>query len=110
MDEFIARANGDHFLDLLNQGDLAPEKRATIVKLLVAEEDKLGHHQEQLEFAETRAARGRQRLAQLRNARDGSKPIDRACADGLIATFEITQRLLEEFCDKLLAKVMHSRL
>src|SRR5262249_39399423 len=66
MDGFIARANIDHFLDLLKDGDLAPERRATIVRLLIEEEDKLGHDLEQLDFAESRAENGRRRLQQLR--------------------------------------------
>ena len=43
MYRYVARANIDHFLGFLNDADLAPERRAVIVKLLIEEEDKLGH-------------------------------------------------------------------
>jgi hypothetical protein len=43
MDRFIARANIDHSLGLLSDGGCAREKRAMVTKLLIQEEDKLGH-------------------------------------------------------------------
>ena len=86
MYRYIARANIDHFLGFLNDADLAPERRAVIVKLLIEEEDKLGHDLEQLQFAETRAANGRNRVNRTRELRDtfveGS--IDRERADKLL--------------------------
>jgi cbb3-type cytochrome oxidase maturation protein len=51
----------------LEGGDLAPDKHATIVKLLTEEEDKLSHYQEELEFAESRVDNGRGMLRQLRH-------------------------------------------
>jgi hypothetical protein len=110
MDNFIARANIDHYLDLLHHGDLPPEKHATIVKLLIAEEDKMGQDLEQLEFAEKRAARGRDLLSQLRYVRDGEDLVDRASADRLITTFETTQSLMDDYCQQLRTRVVHSRL
>ncbi len=99
-ESYVARANIDHYLDLLDKPDVPVANRATIVKLLIAEEDKLGHDQEQIEFAESRAARGRNRLDRLRRLRDsfvvGST--DRAQADRLISNFEATQHLMEHFC------------
>jgi hypothetical protein len=41
MDRFVAKANIDHYLGLLDSTDLSPHNRSTITKLLVAEEDKL---------------------------------------------------------------------
>ena len=38
---FVFRANIDHYLELLNDADFPTERRATVVKLLIAEEDKL---------------------------------------------------------------------
>jgi hypothetical protein len=81
MRDFIHRANIDHYIELLNNPDLATDKRATITKLLVAEEDKISHRQEQLEFAESRAAKGRERLSQPRSMRDDKNSTDRAGAD-----------------------------
>jgi hypothetical protein len=59
VDQYVARANINHYLSLLNSGaELSHQNSGTITKLLLAEEDKLGHDLEQLEFAETRAAAG----------------------------------------------------
>ena len=109
MPNSVFRANIDRYLELLNDPDLSTERRAIIVKLLIEEQDKLSPNQEQLQFAESRLANGRDRLDQLRAKRDGGT-VDPARADHLIATFEITQRLLEHFCDQLFAKVVNSRL
>ena len=110
MDGFIARANIDHYLDLLHHGDLAPERHAAVIKLLIAEEDKLSHFQDQLKFAESRAARGREWLSQLRYLRDAEDPIDRAQTDRVIAAFENNQRLLDDFCHRLRTKMKNSGL
>ncbi|MDE2064293.1 MAG: hypothetical protein KGJ00_17990 [Bradyrhizobium sp.] len=102
MPDSVFRANIDHFLETLDDSDLAPESYAAIVKRLVEEEDKLGRYQEQLEFAESRAANGRSRLDRLRWMRDGEvDAAQRAGLDRLIATFELTQRLLDNFCRQL---------
>ena len=37
MDSFIARANIDHYIGLLNKDDLSPKTRATVTKLLIEE-------------------------------------------------------------------------
>jgi hypothetical protein len=42
MDQFVARANIDHFLDLLRNNDLPAERISSINKLLIEEEEKLG--------------------------------------------------------------------
>ncbi|MBR0775848.1 hypothetical protein JQ543_11945 [Bradyrhizobium diazoefficiens] len=97
---YVARANIDHYLDLLRDHDVPATNRATIIKLLVAEEDKLGHALEQIEFAEDRAAMGRARVDRQRNLRDsfifGST--ERAQADRLLANLEAIQHLLDHFC------------
>jgi hypothetical protein len=62
MPDFIYHANIDHYLELLYDIDLATPKRAMVVKLLIEEEDKLARYQEQLEFAETRLAKSRDRV------------------------------------------------
>ena len=41
MDSFVARANIDHYIGLLNDPGLAPENRATVTVLLIQEVDKL---------------------------------------------------------------------
>jgi hypothetical protein len=110
MDEYVAQANIDHYTGLLNRSDLAPRNRDTIVKLLISEEDKLGHDLEQLEFAERRAAESRNRLNFARNLRnsfiEGSS--ERADADRVLQNFEAIHRLFEQFRNCLRERV-HSR-
>jgi hypothetical protein len=105
MDRYIARANIDHFLGLLNSPGLGSERRAMVTKLLIEEEDKLGHDLEQLEFAENRAADGRDRLNRLRGSLDAVGAEHREQAERMVANFEATQKLLDGFCHHLRAKV-----
>jgi hypothetical protein len=105
MDRFVARANIDHYLDLLSDGGCAREKRAMVTKLLVEQEDKLGHDLEQLEFAERRVADGRDRLNHLRSRLDLVPEQQRAEAEQLVANFEDIQNLLESFCRQMRDKV-----
>jgi hypothetical protein len=67
---YVARANIDHYLGILNNNDISSETKAMVTKLLITEEDKLGHDLEQLEFAENRAAKGRDRVNRLRLLRN----------------------------------------
>ena len=111
MYRFIARANIDNYLSLLDADVLlSSDKRSMIVSLLIAEEDKLSHDLEQLEFAETRAARGRERLKQVRHLRDEAEPRIRDNAERLVANVEAIQQLLEDFCHQLRVKVHSSHL
>ena len=107
MYRYVARANIDRYLSLLMEDQIPPETRVTITRLLIEEEDKLGHDLEQLEFAETRAAMVRDRLNSLRTVRNGSvaASLDRAQADRLLANFEAIQQLLEDFCHKIRQRV-----
>ena len=110
MHQFIARENIDHYLHLLNGTGLGPEKRATVTKLLIEELDHLGDDVAQLEFAETRAASGRDRLNEVRRKLgDMSAPEHRAQAERLVANFEATQKLLDGFCHHLRNKVSNHR-
>ena len=112
MDQYIARANIDHYLSLLNTTDLSPQNRSTIGKLLVAEEDKLSHDLEQLEFAEARAAKCRDRVDHFRRLRDAfaEGSTDRARADGLLANFQAIHELVENFCHHMRGRVNSRRL
>ncbi len=107
MNRFIARANIDHYLSILYGSDLTPSNRSTITKLLVAEEDKLGHDLEHLEFAETRTAKSRDRVNHFRKLRDsfveGSS--DRTRADGVLANFEAIHDAMEQFCRHMRERV-----
>jgi len=106
MNRFVARANIDHYLGLL-EGALLPQNRSTITKLLIAEEDKLSHDLEQLEFAETRAADGRRRLNRVRNLFQSfaMDTPEREQAGRLLVNIENLQTLLEDFCHRLRAQV-----
>ena len=109
MDRFVARANIDHYLGLLNDDGIAAEKRAMVTKLLIEELGKLGHDLEQLGFAEQRAASGRDRLNHLRSRLDLVPEQQRAEAERLVANFENTQHLLEQFCHQLRNRVNNRR-
>ncbi|WP_316191038.1 hypothetical protein [Bradyrhizobium sp. SZCCHNS2096] len=51
MSDFVVKANIDHYLDLLDNHNIAHETRSIVTKLLIFEEDKLSYDLEQLEFA-----------------------------------------------------------
>ncbi len=71
MHRYIARANVDHYIALLNGADLMPDRRSAITKMLISEADELGRDLEQLEFFENRAAAGRKRVETVAHLRDG---------------------------------------
>jgi DNA-binding MltR family transcriptional regulator len=106
MNRFAARANIDHYIGVLNDSDLAPHDRGRITELLIAEEDKLGHDLEQLQFAEDRTAKSLERLTNLKRLRerfnDGST--HRAQADRALANFEAIHQLMEQFCRRMREK------
>ncbi len=107
MDGYIKRANIDHYLVLLNGADLGPDKRTVITNLLIEEEDRFGDSLAQLQFAEDRVAKGRDRVNHLRNLRDAFVPgsTDRVEADRVLANSEAIQQLLERFCRHMREKV-----
>jgi hypothetical protein len=109
MESFVARENVDNYLALLKEGNVAPERRAIVVKLLIAEEDRMGHAWEQLEFAETRAAKGRRLLSELRQMLNDGRLSNQALWGELVANAEATQNLLDQFCHYLRDKA-NSRL
>lgn len=103
MRRYVARANIDHYLGLLDAKGLSPQNRNTITALLIAEEDGLGNDLEQLDFAETRAADGRARVRRVRGLREAFAvgTMEREQADRLLANCENVQTLLENFCHQL---------
>ena len=113
MQRFIARENIDHYLHILNSDALlSPEKRETIVKLLIVEEDKLSHDLEQLEFAEDRTAKSRDRVNHVRKLRDASAEgsTHRAQTNRLLANTEAIHQLMERFCHHMREKVNSRRI
>lgn len=107
MHRFIVKANVDHFIGLLNGHDLTSDKRADITKLLIAELDKLAHDLEHLEFAEKKAAEGRERVNHVRGVRNGHPfgTTEREQAERLLLSCENLQTVLEDFCHRLREKV-----
>ena len=103
MERYVARANVDHYLGLLNSSGLSANNRDTIVKLLIAEENRPGHDLEQLEFVENRAANGRTRVSHLRNLRDSfvEGSTDREQTEKLVENVERLQMLLDDFCHRM---------
>jgi hypothetical protein len=112
MDRGVVHANIDHYLALLTSQGLTARNRDTIIKLMIAEEDKLSHDLEQLEFAEDRTAKSRDRVnyfRRLRNAfAEGST--ERVEADRMLANFEAIHHLLEQFCRQLRERVHSHRI
>lgn len=72
MERFVARANVDHYLHLLKVPDISSHSRATITKLLIEQENKLGR-----ETAQTRVRR-----KQGRNVPGARRPTE--ATDGFI--------------------------
>ncbi|SRR5579862_101944 len=107
MHRYVMRTNIDHYIGLLNGSDLASQDRSTIIKLLIAEEDKLSHDLEHLEFAESRAANGRDRVSRLKTLRESFAfgTTEREQADRLLVNVENLQTMLEDFCHLLREKV-----
>lgn len=107
MHRFVAKANVDHFIGLLNGNGLTPDKRTAITKLLIAELDKLAHDLDHLEFAEKKAAEGRDRVIRVRDSRNGHPfgTSEREQAERLLVGCENLQTVLEDFCHRLREKV-----
>jgi hypothetical protein len=107
MQRFIAKANIDHYIGLLNGSDLTPNRRTAVTRLLIAEEDKLAFDLEHLDFAERRAAEGRDRLRRVRDMRDGHSfgTTEREQAERLLISCENLQTALEDFCHRLRERI-----
>lgn len=112
MDKYIARANIDHYFNLLTSPDSTDCNQATIMKLMVAEEDKLGRDLEHLQFAEVRTARARDRLDYLRKLRDAfaDSSAERIQAEKVLANFEAIYQSMEQFCRHMRRRVNSSRI
>lgn len=110
MHRFIARANVDHFIGLLNGSGLPTDKRTDITKLLIAELDTLAHDLEHLEFVEKKAAQGRDRVNHVRDIRNGHPfgTTEREQAERLLVSYENLQTVLEDFCHRLRENVSSS--
>lgn len=107
MERFVARANVDHYLHLLKVPDISSHSRATITKLLIEEENKLGQETAQLEFAESRAATCRERADRQWRLMDSFVPgsDDWVQAERLFVNFESLAQFVESFCHEMRRRV-----
>lgn len=103
MQDFVAHQNIDHYLHLLQNGELPHAQQVMIRRMLVEEEDRLSRNQEQLEFVETRLAACEKRVSDLQHLRDSFPPdsAEREQADAVLATLEDTLRLVSQHCRQL---------
>ena len=107
MHRYIARANIDDYLVLLNDHNLVPEKRVVITKLLIEAADRLSYDLEHLDFLESRATNGRDQVRRVRMLRESfafGSP-EREQAERVVANVENLQTILEDACHRLRAKV-----
>ncbi|WFU62390.1 hypothetical protein [Bradyrhizobium brasilense] len=96
---YVTRANIDRYLNVLYSTDLTSHERQTVTRLLLGEFDKLRHDPAQLEFVETRAANGRERVNHARRLRESYAlgTIEREESDRLLVDVESLQSLLDAF-------------
>lgn len=102
LENFVHRSNVRRFLDGLSENPNA-RSRATMLKLLVAEEDQLAMNQQQLELAEQWLSEWKAHVAQVHLMT--AKPLfqggeSRENAE-LLVTMHSVQGLLEDLCRRL---------
>ena len=107
MDNYIAHANIDHYLEILGQDDISPAKRAMVIKLLIEEVNKLSRDLEQLQFAETKLVASRNRVEQLERLRAGfvEGSADRMKIDRMLLACQGILTEWEGFCHKMRKQV-----
>jgi len=103
MHSYVARANVDHYLGILNGNDLAAQHRSTTMALLIAELDKLSEDVEHLGFAESKVAGSRQQVARAASIRDsfGAGTSQRTDAEAYLVHLEEVHTVLDGFCHRL---------
>jgi hypothetical protein len=105
MDKFVARENIRHFEDRL-QTEIDPTTRSLLQRLLVQEEDKLGHNSEALREIENHISRAKghvnRQQALIASQGDGH---DTAQAQVLLKAYSETLLTLENQREKILRKL-----
>ena len=103
MNESIARANVDHYLDRLKRRDVPANMRSIPNKRSLEEENRCSRRSEQLEFAEGNAATCRAWADRQRCLTESFAPgsVDREQAERLLVNFEALAHLIEEFCHQM---------
>ena len=102
MDQFVAPANIDHFLEVLS-APTSPNDGSVIHRLLLEEENKLARDRTQLEFVELKVARHRNHHDRMLTWRDGFEDgsPERQKADAIVERAKATLYFLEEFCGQM---------
>ncbi|MDA9410975.1 MULTISPECIES: hypothetical protein [unclassified Bradyrhizobium] len=103
MHRYVARANIDHYVEILKDMSLSTQRRSTTIALLIAELDKLGADGEHLEFAETKVSASRQQVAQAAARRDSLAlgTSARENAERYLIHLENVHTVLDDFCHRL---------
>lgn len=107
MDQFIARSNIDHYLNLLYSDHASAEDRVAINQMLVTELGKLDLGVVELAYAESRAAACRRRFDQISHWRNGfaDGSIERTQADNVAEQFQSTLQMVDTFCGQMRGRV-----
>jgi len=107
MHGYVARANVDHYVGILNESSLTAQHRSTTTGLLVAELDKLSEGTEHLEFAESKVADSRRQVARAASARDSTSlgTTERHLAEKNLVQLENLHTVLDDFCHRLRNKI-----
>jgi hypothetical protein len=108
---FVSEGNVDIYLSKLHEAWDA-EARDKLLRLLIAEESRMGFYREHLENSERRVAAGLERIRFQRELVDRltaeERPTD--TASGLLETLEKAQALLEAHCQRLRNQFEQSKL
>ncbi len=103
MHRYVARANVDHYLGILNGSNLTMQQRSTTMTLLIAELDKLSEDVEHLEFAESKVAGSRQQVARAAAIRNSfaAGTSEREHAERYLVHLKNVHTVLDDFCHRL---------
>ena len=107
MKTFVARANIEHYAGQLSIGAVNAVERATIMRLLVEEEDKFGAGHQQLGQCDLWIASGQRLIANQRTLiahlkKDGN---DARSAEQLLESMIGVQALFNEYRERLLREL-----
>jgi hypothetical protein len=111
MNRFVARQNINHLADQFSFA-AAPEKRDTLARLLVDEEDKLGRGYEQLEIADHRLSIASIMISKQEDLveRYEMEGHDTALVREVLVSLQVSKSLFETFRDQIMRQIGNSRL
>lgn len=108
---FVTEGNVDIYLSKL-RSTVDPAERANILRLLIAEEDRMGRTAEHLDKARDRIADGRDRICRLRETIVELEQAGLSTEKAVfrLETMERTQALFEDHCQHLRRALERSHL